>query len=142
MELKEISQLLYQLKLANQEMTSIFEKATGFSLTRYELMRILVCKGKCSQTQLQAALRIDSAAVTRHLKQLEEKNYVVRKRNEKNNREVFVEVTTKAQEELERCAHARHSEQDGLDIGLTEDEEEQLLSLLTKLTNNRGKNGE
>ena len=45
MELTKISQLLYQLKIANQEMTTVFEKTTGFSLTRYELMRILLCKG-------------------------------------------------------------------------------------------------
>ena len=38
MNLREISKLFYQLKLANQETTSKFEKETGFSITRYELM--------------------------------------------------------------------------------------------------------
>ena len=35
--------------------------------------------GRCSQSELQTELKIDSAAVTRHLKILEQKNYVVRK---------------------------------------------------------------
>ena len=41
MQLREISRLLYQLKIANQELTTTFEKSTGFSLTRYELMMFI-----------------------------------------------------------------------------------------------------
>ena len=43
---------------------------------------------------------LDSAAVTRHLKLLEEKNLVKRERNKENNREVFVEITDKAKNDL------------------------------------------
>ena len=35
MDLREISRLLYQIKLTNQEINTLFEKETGFSLTRY-----------------------------------------------------------------------------------------------------------
>ncbi len=133
MELTKISQLLYQLKIANQEMTTVFEKTTGFSLTRYELMRILLCKGKCSQTQLQAVLKIDSAAVTRHLKLLEKKGYVTRERNKDNNREIFVKVTEQAKEAMARCERDHDTEQNTLNIGLSDKEEEQLLALLNKL---------
>ncbi|MGL5450484.1 MAG: MarR family transcriptional regulator, partial [Lactococcus cremoris] len=104
MNLEKVSQLLYQLKIVNQEMTAKFEKSTGFSITRYQLMMILKCKGRCSQTQLQSELKIDSAAVTRHLKLLEVKNLVKRQRNKDNNREVFVEITDEAKADLERCA--------------------------------------
>ncbi len=65
---------------------------------------ILKCKGRCSQSQLQNELKIDSAAVTRHLKLLEEKNLVKRERNKENNREVFVEITDKAKNDLALCA--------------------------------------
>ena len=98
MQLREISRLLYQLKIANQELTTTFEKSTGFSLTRYELMMFIKENGRCSQSDLQTELKIDSAAVTRHLKILEQKNYVVRERNKDNNREVFVEITPKAKQ--------------------------------------------
>ncbi|MCT0457718.1 MarR family transcriptional regulator [Lactococcus cremoris] len=137
MNLEKVSQLLYQLKIVNQEMTAKFEKSTGFSITRYQLMMILKCKGRCSQTQLQNELKIDSAAVTRHLKLLEEKNLVKRQRNKDNNREVFVEITDEAKANLERCAREHdnsvHESEQTLNIGLSDSEEEELLELLTKL---------
>lgn len=137
MNLEKVSQLLYQLKIVNQEMTAKFEKSTGFSITRYLLMMILKCKGRCSQTQLQNELKIDSAAVTRHLKLLEEKNLVKRQRNKDNNREVFVEITDEAKADLERCAREHdnsvHESEQTLNIGLSDSEEEELLELLTKL---------
>ena len=137
MNLEKVSQLLYQLKIVNQEMTAKFEKSTGFSITRYQLMMILKCKGRCSQTQLQNELKIDSAAVTRHLKLLEEKNLVNRQRNKDNNREVFVEITDEAKADLERCAREHdnsvHESEQSLTIGLSDSEEEELLELLTKL---------
>lgn len=137
MNLEKVIQLLYQLKIVNQEMTAKFEKSTGFSITRYQLMMILKCKGRCSQTQLQNELKIDSAAVTRHLKLLEEKNLVKRQRNKDNNREVFVEITDEAKADLERCAREHdnsvHESEQTLNIGLSDSEEEELLELLTKL---------
>lgn len=137
MNLEKVSQLLYQLKIVNQEMTAKFEKSTGFSITRYQLMMILKCKGRCSQTQLQNELKIDSAAVTRHLKLLKEKNLVKRQRNKDNNREVFVEITDEAKADLERCAREHdnsvHESEQTLNIGLSDSEEEELLELLTKL---------
>ena len=136
MKLEKVSQLLYQLKIVNQEMTAKFEKSTGYSITRYQLMMIL--KGRCSQSQLQNELKIDSAAVTRHLKLLEEKNLVKRERNKENNREVFVEITDKAKNDLALCAKKHDDSLDAsqqiLNIGLSALEEEQLLELLTKLT--------
>ena len=138
MKLEKVSQLLYQLKIVNQEMTAKFEKATGYSITRYQLIMILKCKGRCSQSQLQNELKIDSAAVTRHLKLLEEKNLVRRERNKENNREVFVEITEKAKNDLALCAKKHDGSLDEsqqiLNIGLSDLEEEQLLELLTKLT--------
>ena len=66
MNLRKISKLFYQIKVSNQE--------TGFSLTRYELMMFLKENGKCSQSQIHVELKIDSVAITRHLKILKEKD--------------------------------------------------------------------
>ncbi|MUO32319.1 MarR family winged helix-turn-helix transcriptional regulator [Enterococcus gallinarum] len=131
MQLREISRLLYQLKIANQELTATFEKSTGFSLTRYELMMFIKENGRCSQSDLQTELKIDSAAVTRHLKILEQKNYVVRERNRDNNREVFVEITPKAKKELSACEN--HQEKEAFALSLTEEEAAAFLQLLNKL---------
>ena len=131
MQLREISRLLYQLKIANQELTTTFEKSTGFSLTRYELMMFIKENGRCSQSDLQTELKIDSAAVTRHLKILEQKNYVVRERNKDNNREVFVEITPKDKQEL--SAFEKHQEKEAFALSLTEEEAAAFLQLLNKL---------
>ncbi|MBO0477188.1 MarR family transcriptional regulator [Vagococcus sp. DIV0080] len=132
MDLRETSKLLYQLKLANQEMMTKFEEQTGFSITRYELMQVLRENAPCSQSLIQTALKIDSAAVTRHLKILEEKNYVTRERNKENNREVMVTITDSALQSLETC-DAKHKAEKKFDLGLTEQEEKTLLELLTNL---------
>ena len=133
MNLREFSSLLYQIKIANQEMTSKFEEVTGFSLTRYELMMLLKETGKCSQKQIQQRLHIDSAAVTRHLKILEEKEYVIRERNKENNREIFVEITGKAKMDLESCEKEQDKPQNPLYHLLSSVEEKQLRLLLKKL---------
>ncbi|MCR8969398.1 MarR family winged helix-turn-helix transcriptional regulator [Facklamia sp. 7083-14-GEN3] len=134
MKLREVSRLFYQLKLVNRDLISKFEKETSFSITRYELMIILKDQSPCTQRRLQNELEIDSAAVTRHLKVLEEKNYVVRERNSENNREVLVTITKKAVEDLKQCEQ-KHCQAD-LEklLPLSEEEVQTLFKLLSKLT--------
>ncbi|WP_214739579.1 MarR family transcriptional regulator [Exiguobacterium sp. s48] len=103
MDLREISRLLYQIKLAEQNVASSFERETGFSLTRYEMLQVVKERGVCSQRVIKEEMKIDNAAITRHLKILEEKGYVVRERNTENHREMFVRVTEKAEQDLGHC---------------------------------------
>ncbi|WP_320163099.1 MarR family transcriptional regulator [uncultured Trichococcus sp.] len=133
MDLREISRLLYQIKLTNQEINTLFEKETGFSLTRYEMLMFLKEKGTCSQNQIQTELKIDSAAITRHLKRLEQKGYVIRKRNAENNREVFVQLSDKALQDLEACGKEHDQGKSSLSLSLSDEEAEQLSDLLNKL---------
>ena len=132
MNLRETSKLLYQLKLANQEMVARFEEKTGYSITRYELMLIVMENGPCSQSFIQTELKIDRAAVTRHLKFLEEMSYVKRERNQENKREIFVEATDLAISELQKC-DKKYSNNQQSATPLSEDEENQLLQLLIKM---------
>ena len=133
MNLREISRLLYQIKLTNQEINTLFEKETGFSLTRYEMLMFLKDKGTCSQNQIQTELKIDSAATTRHLKILEQKGYVIRERNAENNREVFVQLSDKAIKDLEACGKEHDQGKSSLSLSLSDEEAEQLSILLNKL---------
>lgn len=133
MDLREISRLLYQIKITNQEVNTLFEKETGFSLTRYEMLMFLKEKGTCSQNQIQTELKIDSAAITRHLKILEQKGYVIRQRNAENNREVFVQLSEKAIQELEACGKEHGQEKSSLSLSLSDEEAQQLSVLLNKL---------
>nr|WP_321303083.1 MarR family transcriptional regulator [uncultured Trichococcus sp.] len=133
MNLREISRLLYQIKLTNQEINTLFEKETDFSLTRYEMLMFLKEKGTCSQNQIQTELKIDSAAITRHLKILEQKGYVIRQRNAENNREVFVQLTGQAIQELEACGKEHGQGKSSLTLSLSDEEAQQLSDLLNKL---------
>ncbi|MEG0497032.1 MAG: MarR family transcriptional regulator [Carnobacterium sp.] len=135
MDLREISKLFYSIKISNQETTSFFEKETGFSLTRYEMMMFIKEKKTCLQSDIQSELRIDRAAVTRHLKILEEKNYVKRERNARNNREIFVQITEEALSDLDHCEKKHNSQKEPLNISLNSDEAELLANLLNKLIN-------
>ena len=67
----EMHDLLYRLKLADQSSTQLFEKQLGISLTRYQMLQLLLTEAPCSQAALQEKLAIDPAALTRHFKVLE-----------------------------------------------------------------------
>lgn len=133
MDLRKLSQLLYQIKIISQEGTALFEKKTGFSLTRYELLMFLNEHGECLQSQIQLEMKIDNAAISRHLKILEEKGYVIRKRNPENNREVFVLLSEKATKELTQCEKDHQKSNNSLCLSLSEKELIELTRLLDKL---------
>lgn len=132
MDLREISRLLYQIKLAEQNVASSFERETGFSLTRYEMLQVVKERGVCSQRVLKEEMKIDNAAITRHLKILEEKGYVVRERNAKNHREMFVRLTEKAEQDLRDCERDEQANHLVLQA-LSTEEIQHLSGLLQKL---------
>jgi len=105
MEIDELINLLYQLKLSDLNVTELFKAQTGFNLTRYVLLLYLKKHGQTTQTEIQKELQINSSAVSRHLKDLEHEGYVLRTRNPDNNREVRVSLTASAQEKVAHCGH-------------------------------------
>ena len=76
-----IQDLLYQLRLADQSMTQLFERQLGISLTRYQILCFLIDQSPCNQIAVQERLKIDQAALTRHFKILEKEGLVNRRRN-------------------------------------------------------------
>lgn len=132
MDLREISRLLYQIKLAEQNVASSFEQETGFSLTRYEMLQVVKERGVCSQRVIKEEMKIDNAAITRHLKILEEKGYVVRERNAENHREMSVRVTEKAEQDLGYCERDEQANHLVLQA-LSAEEIQHLSGLLQKL---------
>ncbi|HEL2055092.1 TPA: MarR family transcriptional regulator [Streptococcus suis] len=132
--MKHLSQLLYQVKLADEAVTSLFEKGLGISLTRYQLLTNLLDQAPCSQQDLQEKLRIDRAAITRHLKILEDKGYIQRERNPENLREMLVQPTQLAWNDLQVHPPAHHQVvKAAMESILSDEEEEQLSNLLEKL---------
>lgn len=130
----EINELLYQLHLVDQTITQLFEKQLGISLTRYQILQFLLQKSPSNQTAVQEKLQIDQAALTRHFKVLESEGYVSRKRNPINQREVLVELTQEAKNQLLINPPKYHSKvKEQMENILSTGEQKELITLLTKL---------
>lgn len=132
--MKKINDLLYQLHLTDRMITQLFEKQLGISLTCYQILQFLLQQSPCNQIAVQEKLQIDQAALTRHFKILESEGYVSRKRNSANQREVLVELTQEAKNQLLVSPpkhHLRVKEQ--MESILSTAEQKELTTLLTKL---------
>ena len=133
-EMAEIHELLYQVRLADQIITQLFEKQLGISLTRYQILQFLLQKSPCNQITVQERLKIDQAALTRHFKVLESENYVSRERNPINQREVLVELTQEAKNQLLVSPPQHHLKvKEQMENILSVAEQQELTTLLTKL---------
>ena len=137
--LDDRKQMIMMLKRLDRHVTQAFEKRTEVSLTRYEILVSLARKGSVTQKVLQQSLAIDQSAITRHLKLLEEQQYVERKRNEKNNREVLVTISDKGQELLEGCTMFKDQFMNDLYDDFSDSELQQLKQFLTRLNHNAEK---
>ena len=130
----EIHELLYQVRLADQIITQLFEKQLGISLTRYQILQFLLQKSPCNQIAVQEKLEIDPAALTRHFKILESEGYVSRERNPVNQREVLVELTQEAKNQLLVNPPKHHLKvKEQMEGILSPGEQKELTTLLTKL---------
>ena len=127
-------ELLYQLHLTDQTITQLFEKQLGISLTRYQILQFLLQQSPCNQIAVQEKLQIDQAALTRHFKILEKEGLVKRSRNPENQREVLVEVTDFAREQLVTNSPQQHIKvKSQMESVLTKGEREEFSRLLEKL---------
>ncbi|NQG98159.1 MarR family transcriptional regulator [Streptococcus suis] len=132
--MSSMNNLLYQVKLTDETITNLFEKQLGISLTRYQLLMNLLDQAPCSQQDLQEALQIDRAAVTRHLKILEEAGYISRRQNPDNKREMVVEPTQRAIADLITAPPQHYvAVKIAMETILTAEESAQLDQLLHKL---------
>lgn len=128
--------ILYKIHFLNKEVSSKFEGCTGMSQSRLELILQLYEVDEISQKALQQEVNIDNAAVTRHLKQLEENGMITRRKNPDDNRITLVSLTKDGrnkvhafQEEKERFAATALK-------GLSEEECDNLLNMLNRIEAN------
>jgi DNA-binding MarR family transcriptional regulator len=133
---EQLKQIILLMKMVDRQVTKQFEQQTEISMTRYELLYTLVNKGTVSQHVLKQALQIDQAAITRHLKLLEEEQFVERSRNVQNNREVLVSITDKGRTHLTLCQGGKDSYLEKLTASFSEEELHQLYTLLVRLQKN------
>ena len=103
MDVREYVNLLHDLKVLERKIANIFEKKIGISLTRFQIIKYLYEVGYARPKQLSRILEIDAAAITRHLKKLEEAGYINKRRNKENNREIYVEITEASKNKIDSC---------------------------------------
>lgn len=133
MKLKSFSNALQKLRCIEQKLIKEFEKGTGFSLTRYEILIYLSEKEHSPQTDIAYHIGIDPAAVTRQLKVLEKEGFVKRERNIKNAREVMVTLTNFAKKELLNCKKKQKEKECNLPVPFAQEEIDELLNILEKI---------
>ena len=135
MDVKECVKLLHDIKILERKVVDIFEKKLGISLTRFQIIKSLYEVEVAPPKQIAQILEIDAAAITRHLKKLEEGGYVRKKRNEDNNREVLVEITQFSKSKIDQCVKETDI-RTLIDEEFTDDDFKQLEILLKKFNNN------
>ena len=135
MEVRDCIELLYNLKILVKKLIDLFEKKIGISLTRFQIIKYLHEVSFTTSKQLAQSLEIDAAAITRHLRILEQEGYVIKRRNEFNNREVFVELLQKAIDEIGRCEKETNV-RDLIGEEFTTEDLKNLVQLLNKFNKN------
>ena len=135
MDIKECVKLLHDIKILERKVADIFEKKLEISLTRFQIIRYLYEVEVATPKQIAQILKIDAAAITRHLKKLEEGGYVRKRRNEDNNREVLVEITQFSKSKIDKCVKETDV-RTLIDEEFTDEDFKQLGILLNKFNNN------
>lgn len=135
MEVRDCIELLYNLKILDKKLIDLFEKKIGISLTRFQIIKCLYEVSFTTAKQLAQSLEIDAAAITRHLRILEQEGYVIKRRNEFNNREIFVELSQKALDEIGRCEKETNV-RDLIGEEFTTEDLQNLVQLLNKFNKN------
>ena len=135
MDVKDYVKLLHDLKILEIKVTNIFEKRLEISLTRFQIIKYLYEVEIATPKRIAQILEIDAAAITRHLKKLEERGYVRKRRNEDNNREVLVEITQFSKNKIDQCVKETDV-RTLIDEEFTDEDFKQLGILLNKFNNN------
>ena len=135
MDIKDYVKLLHDLKILERKVANIFEKKIGISLTRFQIIKYLYEVEIATPKQIAQLLGIDAAAITRHIKILEEGGYVEKRRNEQNNREVFVVLTQYSKNKVDQCVKETDI-REFIGPEFTDEDFKQLVILLNKFNNN------
>nr|WP_156488270.1 MarR family transcriptional regulator [Fictibacillus phosphorivorans] len=113
-----------------------FENCTGISQTRLELLHELYEVEEISQRALQKKVNIDHAAVTRHLKQLEEKEMIIRRKDPKDQRFTYVSLSEDGRTKIIHYREEKERFISGVLHDFSAQERKVLLDMLTRIQHN------
>lgn len=130
---ERIFELLQEL---NKALAPKFERCAGISPTRLRMLHELLHEDEISQNALQRIIGIDAAAVTRHLRALEDKGMIVRRSDPADGRAALVSLSGKGREEIGFYCKEKARFIGSLLGGFGEEEMESVAGLLARLLGN------
>ncbi|MNE84876.1 Transcriptional regulator SlyA [compost metagenome] len=122
--------------MLNKGISPKFERCAGISPTRLRLLHELFQVEEISQIALQKEIDIDAAAITRHLKGLEESGMVTRRNNPVDNRVTLVSLTQQGRDKVHCYKEEKNRFISSLLTGFDEQDRKSLMDKLTRLQHN------
>ena len=101
--------LVQQIARTYYDILPAFERHVGMSKARWQVLALLGRQGELSQAALQQQLRVDGAAITRQVKQLEEEGLVLRRADPHDNRFTLVALSAAGEQIARDMAGRRES---------------------------------
>lgn len=124
------------LQALNKGICPKFERCAGISPTRLRLLNELFQVDEVSQITLQKGMDIDAAAVTRHLKGMEESGTITRRNNPADNRVTLVSLTDQGRERMIQYGEEKRRFVATLLTGFNDQERKVLIEMLNRLQSN------
>ncbi|MEK5086138.1 MarR family transcriptional regulator [Paenibacillus sp. FSL M8-0228] len=117
-------------------MNNAFEAQLKTSFTKVEILYHIDHRQELSQLELQHLLVLDGAAVTRHLRRLEEEGLILRSKKEQDKRVTYIRLTELGVQELQVLSEQRQAFQEKLLCKFTDEEIVALTDVLQRMSNN------
>jgi DNA-binding MarR family transcriptional regulator len=128
--------ILHHLSQAYYELITAFERHMGMSRARWAILRRLNDEGNMTQAALSQLLHVDSAAITRQVKQLEAEELVTRWTTPEDNRYTMVALTDKGRAFVKEKRTERDYFERTVTTGLTEGDIEHMRRSLLHMRKN------
>ncbi|MGG2065456.1 MULTISPECIES: MarR family winged helix-turn-helix transcriptional regulator [unclassified Bacillus (in: firmicutes)] len=132
----EEAEILYKLQSLNKVIGTKFEACTGISQSRLELLALLYQVDEISQSDLQKKVNIDGAAITRHVKQLEAKGIVLRRKKPEDNRITLVRLSEQGREQIESSKKEKERFMKEMLVNVSVEERNVLIYILSQMQKN------
>jgi DNA-binding MarR family transcriptional regulator len=114
--------LVQQIARVYYEILPVFERYVGMGKARWGILILLWRAGELSQATLQQRLRVDGAAITRQVKQLEEEGLVLRRSDPQDNRFTLVDLTETGRQLMASLAGKREAFEALVTAGIGEED--------------------
>src|SRR3954447_685610 len=130
--------LFQHIAYACSETRQSFDQHSGMSQPRRQLLTLVAQAGEIRHAELQQQLAVDGATITRLVKQFESEGLLSRRLDPQDNRYTLVALTALGQQIVEDLRVAHGAFQARLLVGISIEEQEQMIRTFAQLRANIG----